>query len=732
MIEPQWSPSLNDEHQTRTQSSRLSDDTNKSAESRTDLNQRILLKSPPLLNRRPPEERTTLTTPAELSNSQSREKRLLALEQQARLLPSPSSSDRTFHGKSSGRTQTSRPKDLTLNRNCQFVRVTGFRSYYDLEVPCDASIQLMIDILWKKISDDNKNCASNTHNLFLFNHRTHIFPEVFEELVSDLLLSTPESAITHFYFYITKKGPEQENPYECINSFTDFCLNSAWQNSMTLTDFSQLPQSKSILLISMHTLQWLSHQQGTKEHNKFNQSNFLNELSKYIFLPAIIALTHALSGSMFLFEISLLIDAFLELLLLFCPPNLPRNQLGSLTPFLLCWLLEQINLEERNEDNHETFQRVLLDDARLSNNGLSSSTSLFDPFEYLVYDYYRSHLATRQQLPSIFHEGIEEFLDIIATKYPELASIIWSASHINLNDELTLYQHDMSSIFFTDSYQHSSAAREPVGTNDIHSSMNTARTKNRNITQTSSTDLILRNSGVDKLRRAKTGSSLSENRLVKQILVVIFDVSRSMFEKYVDKSRSQTVFELSKEMLFTLRNNLELVKDYALGLITFGEYISVDCAITTDHDEFKNAVTELIAEPQPWTCMYDAVIEAIDLIDTYEDELSKNKRSANKCTKRILCLSDGINNHGTATIDFVRERVIKVGVIIDFVSFLPYKETDNKDELTIKQFEDLCRETKGRTHRNIPTLTKTMKTDFVEAVLRFLERLFDDSKQRTN
>ncbi|CAF3870064.1 unnamed protein product [Rotaria sp. Silwood1] len=81
------------------------------------------------------------------------------------------------------------------------------------------------------------------------------------------------------------------------------------------------------------------------------EAQFFLELRKYLFPPAILALKHAIIGSMFWFEKSLLMDGLIQLLIHLRDRNIGFvEEIFDFIPLLICWLLEKCDLSAEKVD----------------------------------------------------------------------------------------------------------------------------------------------------------------------------------------------------------------------------------------------------------------------------------------------------------------------------------------------------------------------------------------------
>lgn len=114
------------------------------------------------------------------------------------------------------------------------------------------------------------------------------------------------------------------------------------------------------------------------------------------------------------------------------------------------------------------------------------------------------------------------------------------------------------------------------------------------------------------------------------------------------------------------------------------------CSITRNLTQFETALGRR-PECGGSTPLYDAIITAIEEIATFR-ETYKTKLNAD-FRQLILCLSDGGNNCGTATLETAKTRLQTEKIVFDCVSFT---------EQDAAALVELCESTKGYYHLNVP------------------------------
>jgi ubiquitin-protein ligase/uncharacterized protein YegL len=124
------------------------------------------------------------------------------------------------------------------------------------------------------------------------------------------------------------------------------------------------------------------------------------------------------------------------------------------------------------------------------------------------------------------------------------------------------------------------------------------------------------------------------------------------------------------------------------------------CPITRNFNQFENALGRR-PECGGGTPLYDAIITAIEAITTFREKYSTKLNADFR--QLILCLSDGENNCGTATLEMVKTRLQTEKIVFDCVSF-----TESEAQTLV----DLCVSTKGYYHLNVPHDKQSMTNLF--------------------
>ncbi|CAF1301241.1 unnamed protein product [Rotaria sp. Silwood1] len=170
-----------------------------------------------------------------------------------------------------------------------------------------------------------------------------------------------------------------------------------------------------------------------------------------------------------------------------------------------------------------------------------------------------------------------------------------------------------------------------------------------------------------------------------------------------DKNENCTHMGICRMMLGRLSNNILSTNEvHAFGLIEFATKYKTVCPITRSREQFEKALSFDDCRGD-WTCMYDAIREAIKHIKTFTDS---PLRASKDCKKLIICLSDGINNSGDTKIQTLYDLIKTNNIVIDFISFVCDEQLIKKNEITkAQEFRKLCTESGGYIYRNLNLLS---------------------------
>lgn len=516
------------------------------------------------------------------------------------------------------------------------------------------------------------------------------------------------------------------------------------------------------------------------------EAQFFMNIRKYLFLPAVLALKHAMEGALFWFEKPLIVDSLIKLLDDWCPINICRNEICDCIPVFFCWIFTQCNpnatdsdffqtVKLRNLKNPETpyiedpatpvskdFKDGPLILMEMSTAGVrakrhvdirSLTKHILNRANYYGVTYCKSDDYTIYDPPNqlqLFEttpisrftdDQIQELYETMAKKYPSFSLITRSALNSDVHDQLVLLQDRTVALLFKrkDSNQRatSSISDDPNSTihffelfNPLQYIVGSKKYITANdlyqVDTKGTRDATLPAHILSNLQTEVDTDNVYDIRAnvpVQQITVVLLDRSKSMFENTVmlDSNDSKTLIDMSIIMLGILSDNIVYGQHaHAFGLIHFGSSVEDICPITRSRDGFENALAKP-PEKQEWTCMYVAISRAITLMINYER--NPQARVATNCKKLIICISDGIENHSTVTLNQLQDRIKKYNVVIDFVSFLRDTMIKETDRNTVKEFMKLCRETHGYIYQNLPVSNIELGATFEqEAALRICDR----------
>ncbi|UJR17283.1 hypothetical protein I4U23_004177 [Adineta vaga] len=393
----------------------------------------------------------------------------------------------------------------------------------------------------------------------------------------------------HFYMYAIKQYQQSNEMYTYETKIPNiFSLDTEWWTLVYFVKYTQSPRSQSVLLSSLYA--------SNDELSMWRQAmeaQFFIHLRKYLFSPAILALKHAMEGAIFWFEKPLIFDSLLQLLNLLCPIKINKHEQCDFIPVLFCWLLEQCNPKATDSDFYQLVNLIDLanDNKTYLNNSCRCHTScrysIVYPiymqnksnyanimsckcYDYLIYDPPQDTRVPIAPIERFTDDRIKELYTTMARKYQSFILITRSAIRTDVNDQLVLMQDRTVSLLFT----------HPLIPDHLRS----------NVCVTTHVGSV---------------NDLSVKPLIQQItvIVVVLDISRSMFEKFVsiNPNNTKTVFDMSIVMLEIMCDNIVFGKSaHAVGLIHFDTTFDVICPIT--HIEFGATFEQ---ETAIWLCERD-------------------------------------------------------------------------------------------------------------------------------
>jgi ubiquitin-protein ligase len=507
---------------------------------------------------------------------------------------------------------------------------------------------------------------------------------------------------------------------------------------------------------------------------KAMEAQFFVHLRKYLFPPAVLALKHAMEGGLFWFEKPLIVDSLLQLLTLLCPAKIKRNELCDCIPLLFCWLLEQCDPTATESDFYQLVNLVDLngEEKRYFNDPATAVNANSVPLvmrerekipvsairhvdvrsftrymqnktnyanityckceDYLIYDPPKGTRVPVATISYLTDDQIKQLYETMARKYQSFTLITRGALRSDINDQLVLMQDRTVALIFSRKInerpktsepefevfhplQYTVGRRQYVHPDDLYQ-------LNKNGTQDRSLPEHLQ---LNVCEVPHTGSvhDPNVNVPIQQITVVALDISRSMFEKPAspDPNDPKTVLDMSIIMLGTMSDNIAFERcTHHVGLIHFGTSVEVICQITRNRNDFEKALS-IQPESQEWTCMYDALNRATTLIRCYEQD--NEKCIAPDCRRLIICISDGIDNHSSTTIEKLRDRLKKYDIVVDFISFLRDDLLKDSEKEKVSSFRKLCKTTHGYVYQNLPLTNIELGATFEqEAAVWLCER----------
>ena len=542
-------------------------------------------------------------------------------------------------------------------------------------------------------------------------------------------------------------------------------------------DYKQLERSQSILLSSLYALKLYFRPENRElvAERLAMEAQFFLQLRKYLFPPAILAFKHRIVGSMFWFEKSVLVDALIQLLTRLCDPEkIDPKEICDFIPLLFCWILEKCDANEHIEDcfvevklintnksGCSYFQNpvttsankrkaLLLEesDETLHHNDLqyhvdirsltlyltrtshtsNSSRGKCDP--YVIYDPNTQDSLVLESLGYWTEFDIKNLFQTIVQRpeYRSFSILIRDNVNADVKNQLVLLDENrtVALLFARKNILRSNGktARDVDHLLDIFDPFKC--TKETPSLAVSSSDFhkeILDprlptyfNNSL-KITANIIDSSLDNDSYnpAHQVSVILLDHSRSMFDYRVvssNKVENPTHADICKMMLGRLSDNvLSTTEIHAFGLITFAKEYKTICPITRSREQFEKALA-YDAGIGEWTCMYDSIREAIRQIKIFS---SSPIRAVEDCKKLIICLSDGINNYGSTTIDDLRKLVKTNNIVIDFISFIRDDQFKNEKEATkTREFRKLCIDSSGYIYQNLQILSDIELTSIFE------------------
>ena len=512
------------------------------------------------------------------------------------------------------------------------------------------------------------------------------------------------------------------------------------------------------------------------------EAQFLVHLRKYLFAPAVLALKHAIEGSLFWFEKPLIVDSLIQLLALLCPVGVKQNEVCDCIPLLFCWLFEQCKPASVESDFYQEVslvywknkKKLYFNDPATVSKAHSSPLLLrerdaisvdatrhvdlrsFTQYlqstfnyanisfckcdEYVIYDPPRGTRVSTTVINHLTNAEVKQLYETMARKYQPFTLITRGALRSDVNDQLVLMQNRTAALVLTRKmntrpktgsyirdgtvehiFEMFNPLQHTVGKKQYFSSDQLYQCNKNDPGDPCVPNHLLLNA----CETAHVGSvnDSSMKAPTQQVTVVVLDISRSMFEKRAssDPNDPKSVLDMSIIMLGTMCDNIVFGPcAHDFGLIHFGTSDDVICPISRNGDDFEKALT-IEPQPQEWTSMYDALSRATTLIGTHIQD-SKNS-IAQDCKKLIICISDSIDNHSCITLDKLEERLKKYNIIVDVISFLRDDLLKGIEKEKVAAFRQLCRKTHGYFYQNLPLTNIELGATFEqEAAVWLCER----------
>lgn len=699
------------------------------------------------------------------------------------LLPNDSSGPTSGYSSTSSSRSTSPSLDnfnlMVPVTNRDILKRTGTSSYtniyiqtlndsYFVELPVDGSLKQLYRLI-KQQEYQFENYSNRTHTLLLFNSRMHIFKnlDIENEYVNTFLsLKTNNNDNNPDFFVYTLNRKLFENMYIYEKDPAKIFDNSlCWESH---SEIKQLPLAQSTLISTLYVLYQYFRRPplNEKASRRALEIQFLLFLRKYLFPPAFQALKHLLIRELFTFEKTILIDSLLKLLSKFCPSSIDRNLLGIYTPHLFCWLFERSCKEMETQDGFLKFDLtrysshtnqqyyinnpVTIHDLDHDRNilyeyqeaerykNITRNIDLYSLIKYLQtstdqnisdIDTYTIDMWGNHSIESIDRLNEEQIIkleDTMSRVYRSFTLLIRNVlENSDIRDQLILVNNKQVGICFK---RRQRIKKDGNSDQDLQCFMPVDPSHSGIITLNSSDVFEIEHGRPDphipqSLRSNVPMKSkpLITSSPIEQITLILLDISTSMFQKRSDKNKSSKRFiDISINMLMMISKNLQRQsRSHAIGIILFGKDVITHCPITTNADEFEKAVYRIPKYGQPWTSMYDAINTGLDNIHQYELKHSV----ISDCEKLIICITDGINNRGTLTIDNLKQNIRRSSVVIDLIFFASnaWSSYSSQERQDITALRLLCAKTGGIVYRNSSTEPIDLVATFEQEAVLWLK-----------
>lgn len=672
-----------------------------------------------------------------------------------------STSDLTGH-------QNTTPSSVIGNSTLPTVHLRSlFQSHY-ITINNSTTVQDLIETVWREVKFDTQNCTRNSHVLLLFNQRLHIFVKSDPTtLITNFLSLSPRSNppkkdSIDFYLYWLPRD-RATSMYKIDHGHASLFGNPESWYPVHFINHKQLDRPQSILLSSLYALRlyFRTDIQELKAERLAMEAQFFLHLRAYLFPPAILALKHAIVGSMFYFEKPLLMDALIQLLIRLCDPDkIFPNEVCDFIPLVFCWLLNMCDPNDEKEDNFLEVQLVnsktgkdYFHDPVTTSKGKRRALTLeefngkhdhnflqhhvdirsltlhlekhknissdFAYDEYVVYDPTTCDSSVVPALQYWTDANITELYANMAqtADYRSFLIITRGAITADTKNQLVLLHEGRTvALLLTQKHMRSSSEKTRQDMDHFFQIFDPLMcTKEKSQILVTSSMILNEN---QELPDPRLPIHLNNNLLTNtadndsflhndstnpahQVTVILLDLSRSMSSYRIMSSataQSATHIDICKIMLGRLSDNILAASEtHAFGLIQFATNFKTICPITRKREQFDKALSFGDCNGQ-WTSIYDAIGEAVRQIKTFVDS---PKRARKDCKKLIIVLSDGINNYGKTKFEKLNNLTKKNKIVIDFISFVRDDQLKKEETSMVRQFRKLCTDSGGYVYQNL-------------------------------
>ncbi|CAF4181845.1 unnamed protein product [Rotaria socialis] len=600
---------------------------------------------------------------------------------------------------------------------------------------------------------EDEGCSEERHLLLLFTHRMHIFEKTNtdDELIGTFLRLMPSTSQSdnektiHFYAY-TLKHKFRRDMYTYETDPKELFTHSEWWETCVCTP--QVTVSQTMMLSTMYVLYQYFSRPVQEEIGKrvALEAQFLLQMRKYLFRPAVLALKHMMIGAMFVYEKKILIDSLLILLIKFRPKKIEESLAGIFIPYLICWMFHQCDLESEEEDScvelglvrhSDAFQSFYFNDPtteaeltlncvtlyehqEIRNDNSIRHVDIFSLIKHLknpcLYTFGRQCTAEsyfidlfktneKDPIKPITDIQVNEICDIMHHRYECFTLITREKLRNKFRDQLIMLKDRCVGIAFS--------RRQRVCSNNMIDydvdAFGPTRDNEQKILNANDIYEVeperpdpQLSSFISQIMQVKTMPTILNTRSVEQITMVLLDVSASMFRTHAHNNANlPTLFELSRAVLFILSDNLQWqTHPHAIGLILFGSQATIRCYPTQDPDTFEQEINQIPNFKNEYTHMYDALILALNTMDEY----AKQYPVTSDCNQLIICISDGVDWGSKTTAREVKQRIkqSRKKTVMDLVSFVTDTRQlrNNNDRQRHLEARSLCQETDGNFYCN--------------------------------